>query len=179
MDFRSLADVSNLTATAGDLLREPRGLFALGAVAVLVLYGVSVGRTKALVSLLSIYIAYVLTVLFPFLPWLRSRVPEQAQAGLGVAVFLGLYLVVFMALSRSLARSRLSVGEVSLFQVLLISAVQVGLLTSIGASLLPPETSQQLLGPAQPYIAGPRALWTWAAASLLILPLLRSRRRRD
>ncbi len=173
--FWELADVSRLSG-AGDLLREPRGLFAVGAVVVLVFYGLSVGRTKALVSLLSIYVAYVLTVLFPFRTWLESSVPEAATDGLSLGMFLLLYALVFLALSRSM-RTRLTLGEISLVQVLLISAVQIGLLASIGVSLLPPELGQELFGPAQPYVSGPRALWAWAAASLAILPLLRARRK--
>lgn len=172
----SLASGGGL-AGAGDLLHDPRGLFALGAVVVLVIYGLSVGRTKALVSLLAIYVAYVLTVLFPFGGWLAAQVPERARDGLPLTLFLALYLLAFLALSRSLSRGRLALGEISLVQVLLISAVQVGLLASTGASLLPDATAEQLFGPLQAYLGSPRALWGWAAASLLILPLLRTRRR--
>jgi len=173
-----VAEIARMAGT-GALLQDPRGLFALGAVVVLVLYGLSVGRTKALVSLLAIYVAYVLAVLFPFSGWLDAKVPDGARAGLPLTLFLTLYILVFLALSRSLSRSRLGLGEISLGQVLIISAVQVGLLTSIGSSLLPAAMTEQLFGPLRPYLAEPRALWGWAAASLLVLPLLRARRRKE
>ena len=174
--FWELADVARLHG-ASDLLRQPRGLFAIGAVAVLIIYGISVGRTKALMSLLSIYVAYMLVVLFPFMDALEAQVPERSRDALSLVLFVLLYIGVFAALSRSMARGRLTLGEISIVQVILISVVQIGLLAAIGVSLLPAEMGARLFGPAHMFLAGPRALWGWAAASLLILPLLKGRRK--
>jgi hypothetical protein len=154
------------TAAIADVVRRPSGLFALGAVVVLVLYGISVGRTKALISLLSIYVAYVLTILFPF----PSKVPA-------VGIFLALYIVVFLILSHSLRRGRLTLGDTSLWQVAVISIVQIGLLASIGASLVSADMGRQYLGPLYTWLGGTKTLWIWAAASLLIMPFMRARRR--
>jgi hypothetical protein len=152
-------------------------LFALLAAVVLVLYGMSVGRTRALVSLLSIYAAYVLTVLFPFLAKASTWLPERVQPYALVIVFLVSYALVFVILSSSVRRGRLTLGEMGLWQVLVISVVQVGLLAVICVSLVPAETSQGLLGALYRWMSGPYALWGWAAVSLAILPFLRVRRR--
>ncbi len=153
-------------ATIIDVVRAPSGLFALFAVIALILYGISVGRTKALISLLSIYVAYVLTILFPF----PSFMPAAG-------IFLALYIIVFLILSRSLRRTRLTASDSSVWQVIVISIVQIGLLASIGASLMPDDIGQRYLGPLYAWFGGSKTLWIWAAASLVIMPFMRTRRR--
>lgn len=162
-----------------DALRDPKGLFLMLAVVVLVLYGLSVGRTRALVSLLSIYVAYMLAVLFPFLPWLAEKLPESSRSMGAVGLFIILYALTFVILSQSMLKGRLTLGEISLWQVLIISLVQVGLLASICVSLISAERGQQLLGPMYRWFGGQYPLWAWAVASLLIMPFMRSRSRRD
>lgn len=165
------------TAAIADTLRDPKGLFALFAVVALVLYGISVGRTKALVSLLSIYVAYMLAVLFPFLPWLTERLPSSIQPLLSAGVFIALYALTFAVLSSSLTRTRLSLGEISVWRVAIVSIIQVGLLASICASLMPADIKQQFLGPLEMLIGSRYALWAWAASSLAIMPFMRGHRR--
>jgi hypothetical protein len=177
--FTNLLDVSRLQQLTGvgDALREPRGLFAAMVLVVLVLYGLSVGRTKALVSLLSIYVAYALTVLFPFLDALSGRLNDQIRPVTAVLLFLCTYFLVFLLLSRSAMRTRMTLGEISFVQVLFISIIQIGLLASISASLVPPSLAEHAFGTFLPYLAGQRALWAWAAAAVIIMPLMHAKSR--
>lgn len=165
------------TAAFTDALRDPAGLFVLLAVVALVLYGLSVGRTKALVSLLAIYVAYMLTVLFPFLPQVIEQLPESMRPMAVAVLFLLFYALTFLLLSHSLMKHRLSLGEISVWQVVLISIVQIGLLISVCISLVPRETGEQLIGPLYRWFGGQRALWAWAVASLFIMPLMKRRSR--
>lgn len=173
----NLIDVSRLQQLAGvgEALKEPRGLFIAMVFIVLVIYGLSVGRTKALVSLLSIFVAYTLTVLFPFLDALALRLNGQVRPVSAVLLFLAFYVLVFLLLSHSSMKHRMTLGEISIFQVVLISAVQIGLLASITTSLVPPQLAGRAFGSLLPFIAGQRTLWLWAAASVAILPFLRTR----
>ena len=171
-----VARATALIATAGSL-RDPKSLFALLCVTIFVVYGLSVGRTKALVSLLSIYVAYVLTILFPFSTLLAARIPERYDAFALLGLFFALYAVAFMLISHSMRKTRLTLGDISFFHVLLITVVQVGLLASISLSLVSEQMSQGLLGPLTKFFLGTRPLWLWAAASLAILPLMKSRSR--
>ncbi|HTP57094.1 MAG TPA: hypothetical protein VMJ72_02360 [Candidatus Paceibacterota bacterium] len=177
--FANLLDVSRLQQLTGvgDALREPRGLFVAMVLVVLVLYGLSVGRTKALVSLLSIYVAYSLTVLFPFLDVLSGRLTDQLRPVAAVLLFLATYLVVFLLLSHSAMRTRMTLGEISFLQVLLISVVQIGLLASISVSLVPPTLAEHTFGSLVPYLAGQRVLWAWAAAAVVLMPLMHAKSR--
>lgn len=165
------------TAVLTDALRNPEGLFALLVVVALVLYGLSVGRTRALVSLLSIYVAYMLAILFPYFALLAGRIPSHYKAYSGVGLFVVLYIVTFAILSHSMLKGRLTLGEISLWQVLIISLVQIGLLVSICISLIPAERSAEIAGPMFRWFGGQRALWGWAVASLLIMPFMRGHRR--
>lgn len=157
------------------ILQNPNGLFAMLAFVVLVLYGLSAGKTKALVSLLSVYAAYVLTVLFPFMDRVSGLVilPENAPIQ-ELLVFFVFYLATFLLLSHSMLRHRLTLGEISIVKVVLISIVQLGLLSSIAISLLPDDFAVRSFGFTYPYLAGKLALWLWALASLVMLPFMRA-----
>jgi hypothetical protein len=175
-------DVSRLASFsggAGEAIKEPRGLFALLALVALVLYGLSVGKTRALVSLLSIYVAYTLAVLFPFFERVQSKMPESAQAGVGAAVFLILYVLTFIALSHATTKGRLTLGEISVAKVAVISVVQLGLLASMTLSLIPAELAQKSFGSLLPYVSGKYALWAWAAVSLVIMPFMKAHPKKD
>ncbi len=177
--FANLFDVSRLQQLTGvgDTLRSPRGLFGALALVILVLYGLSVGRTKALISLLSIFVAYTLTVLFPFLDLVSGRLNDQIRPAAGVLLFLGLYILVFLLLTHSAMQARMTLGEISFWQVLVISVVQIGLLASIATSLIPPALAERSFGSLVPYLAGQRVLWGWAGAAVLILPFMRAKSR--
>lgn len=157
------------------VMQNPNGLFAMLALVVLVLYGLSAGKTKALVSLLSVYAAYVLTVLFPFMDRVSGLVilPENAPIQ-ELLVFFVFYLATFLLLSHSMLRHRLTLGEISIVKVVLISVVQLGLLSSIAISLLPDDFAARSFGFMHPYLAGKLALWLWALASLVMLPFMRA-----
>lgn len=165
------------TGALTDALRAPKGLFAMLTVVVLVLYGLSVGRTRALVSLLSIYVAYMISALFPYLDAVQEKLPEQYRPLAAVMLFIVFYALTFSILSQSMLKGRLTLGEISLWQVVVISVVQIGLLGVISISLLPEDTGRQLIGPLYPWFGGQRTLWAWAVASLLIMPFMRSRKK--
>ena len=173
-----LSRITSLTAHAAiaDVLRNPKGLFALLGLVVLVIYGLSVGRTRALVSLLSIYVAYVLAVIFPFFSALSAKVPESYRSMALAGMFLALYVAAFVVLSSSLAHGRLTMGEISLWKVMIVSVFQIGLLTSMFIALVPAETGTRMLGPLYRWFGGQYALFGWAVASLLMMPFMRTTR---
>ncbi|MCC6934323.1 MAG: hypothetical protein IT406_01325 [Candidatus Yanofskybacteria bacterium] len=154
-------------------LRDPRGLGAALVVLVLVLYGMSVGRTRALISLLSIYVAYTLAILFPFSQAVSARLPERFQLYAHAGLFLGAYVLAFLILSSAVRHGRLSMGELSLWQVGAISLVQVGLLVSMSLLFIDEPFARAIVGRWYVFFAGTSARWAWPAASLAILPLLR------
>ena len=157
-------------------ISDVRSLFALLVGIVVFLYGISVGKTRAIMSLLSIYVAYALTVLFPFRAWAEQFVSPDSRPLIPTGVFILSYLFVFGVLNLSILAKRLSLGEISIVKVLLISLVQIGILASMIASLLPLEVTERF-GTFAPYVTGGPILFGWTVFAVLILPFMREKRR--
>jgi hypothetical protein len=156
----------------------PEMLFGLLAAIFLLLYSLSLGRTRALVSLLAIYIAYVLQAIFPYFSELHSAIrfsPEMYITRVGL--FLIFYVVIFAILNRSLVKHRLTMKEFSLFWVSLISLLQLGILVSVILNFIPVDKlsifPEYLLG----YFAEQRALFFWLTAPVVILITMRRDKR--
>lgn len=116
----------------------PSGLFAILGLIFLLLYGLSLGRTRALVSLLSIYIAYAIMSVFPYLDRWHDLIrvsPELYMTRVGL--FLFVYVVVFAVLNGSLVKSRLTIKDASFFSVSTISILQLILLVTIISNIVP------------------------------------------
>lgn len=165
----------NLSAALASIT-DVRSLFALLVGIVVFLYGISVGKTRAIVSLLSIYVAYAMTVLFPFRAWIEQFVSPESRPLIPTGVFIVAYLFVFGVLNLSILSKRLSLGEISIPKVLLISVVQIGILASMIASLLPAEVTDRF-GMLKPYITGGPILFGWTVLAVLMLPFLKEKRR--
>lgn len=156
----------------------PESLFGILIVVFLLLYGLSLGRTRALVSLLGIYIAYVLQAIFPYFSELHDAVRFSPEMYLTrVALFFVFYLTVFAILNKSLVKRRLTMNEFSIFWVSLISLLQLGILVSIVLNFIPVDRitifPEYLLG----YFAEQRALFFWLTAPVVILIMMRREKR--
>lgn len=156
----------------------PEMLFGILVVVFLLLYGLSLGKTRALVSLLGIYIAYVLQAIFPYFPELHDALrffPEMYLTR--VVLFFIFYLTVFAILNRSLVKHRLTMKEFSIFWVSLISLLQLGILISIIFNFIPVDKltifPEYLLG----YFAEQRALFFWLTAPVVLLISMRREKR--
>lgn len=156
----------------------PEMLFGLLAVIFLLLYGLSLGRTRALISLLAIYIAYVLQAIFPYFSELHNtmRLPVEMYVT-RIAIFFIFYIVIFAILNRSLAKHRLTMKEFSIFWVSLISLLQLGILVAIVLNFIPVDKlslfPEYLLG----YFAEQRALFFWLTAPIVILITMKREKR--
>ena len=104
------------------------------------LYGVSLGRDRIIVILVSIYIALAL---ISYTPFINSTAKVAIEGGFAfqLTVFLGIFLVLFFLLSRSALSRTIGVNDSHgrWYQVLIFSIFHVGLMTSIILSFLPPE----------------------------------------
>lgn len=174
--FPSAVPVPENLSAALASISDVRGLLALLLGIGVFLYGISVGKTRAILSLLSVYIAYALTVLYPFRAWTEQFVAPESRPLIPTGVFIVSYLFVFGVLNLSVLRRRLSLGEISFVKVLIISVIQIGLMASMIASLLPGEVTEQF-GAWRPYILGGPVLFAWTVVAVLILPFMREKRR--
>ncbi len=172
--------ISNLEALPGLASVSglgPAWLFgALGTVAIS-LYGLSLGRTRAVISLLAIYTAFTFDRTFPYLGKIQEITANQIEIyWLRAGIFFIAYVLIFTVFNFSFVRKKLSSAEFSLFSIVLISLLQLGFLVSIVLSFLPESLVIQLsLGPSVNYFADSRALFLWAVAPLLALLFLKSK----
>ncbi len=169
----SLENLPNISSISG---YGPGWLFgAFGMVAVS-LYGLSLGKTRAVISLLSIYVAFVVIQLFPYLDRAGQMVNKPFEEHwLKIGVFLTAYIVIFLIFNFSFIRKRLSSAEFSLFGILLISLLQLGFLASIIFSLLPKDLALKWSFGFYNYFGTQQALFAWAIAPLPVLLFLKQK----
>ena len=175
LEFFKLATVNlaNFYNLGGITSISPGWLFGAFSAVAVSLYGLSLGRTRAVVSLLSIYVAFVFIRLFPY----SDKIDQITNSSLAlywieVGMFLGAYLVVFIIFTFSFVSRRLSSAEFSLFGVIIISILQLGFLISIIFSILPEDLVIKWSLGFYNYFATQQALFFWAIGPLPILPFL-------
>ena len=87
VDFSKLSENLNL---------GPTTLFVGLALVFLILYGLSLGKTKALISLLGIYVALAFDAAFPYLEQLHDALPIETEIyATRLVVFMLMYLITF------------------------------------------------------------------------------------
>jgi len=157
-------------------LTGPKELFVMLSLVFIFLYGMSIGKTRALLSLLSIYVALALISLFPFFSLIEANAPENLEPYfLKAGLFFIFYVGSFAVLSYSSMR-RLTMGELSIGKVLMISILQVGLIGAVIISFLPEDVGGQLFTPVIRFFGTTEALFFWCLGSLAILPMMRQKR---
>ncbi len=159
----------------------PGVLFSGLILVALLLYGLSLGRTRAVVSFLGVYIAYAVYSVFPFWDWLHKAIKFSPALYLTqIGFFLVVYLIVFLVLNKSLVKSRMTIGEASFFAVSIISILQLGLLMTIILNILSIDVVAKIV-PA--YLARffitPSAMFYWFVAPIPALLLVRKSHDRD
>ncbi len=150
-------------------------------IAVLV-YGFFLGRNRMVVLLLSSYFSFAIMQVFPWsclisLEWLG--VGEEPSSSLKIFIFLGIILLFYFLIPRSVLSSTLRIkkrGDASWTQLFILSIAQVGLLAIIIISFLSDEVLVSLSSPIQTIFVGLEAQFVWVAAPILIIVLMRQRR---
>lgn len=147
-------------------------LFGIFVVVGVLLMALTLGRTRTLISVLSIYVAFALQTIFPFFGWLLNHQSfTNDLPTLRVFVFLILYAIVFGLLNRSVLKNRFNLGEASFFAVVLMGLVQLGLVISVILNLAPIfyDISQRIPAFILPFIGNQNALFYWALVPIILL----------
>lgn len=148
-------------------------LGALGTVAASV-FGLSIGRTKAVISLFSIYVALLIEKLFPYFEETANFLGDSLEEHwLRLGLFAAFYIISFTIFSLSFIRKRLSSGEYSLFGILIISFLQFGFLASIVLNIIPRDLVAGRLSDFYNYFATSKALFLWAVTPIVVLIFVR------
>lgn len=110
------------------------------------MYGLSLGRDRLLVILVSIYISLAVVKYVPFITDFNASININDAFALRVSVFLGIFILLFFLLSQSALMRTLGVNSEHgpMWQVMLFSILHVGLLISVTLSFFPSEASEAL-----------------------------------
>lgn len=140
-------------------------LFIIGSL----LYGLSMGRDRVIVILISVYMALAVVGNAPILKDINAL-----QIGIGddfvlrIGLFIGAFLILFFLVSRSALIRTFGANAApgSWWQTIVFSVLQIGLLISIALSFLPQDVSNHLTGFTQQVFIS-----YWGRSAWLILPI--------
>lgn len=135
----------------------------------ILLVAFSLGRSRMLLALLSLYVAAFLEPHFVYFDKLRETIKNVPNHWLHVGLFLLIYAIVFGVINRSVLKHRLILAESSIFAVVLIAIVEMGFLAAILFSYFPPELLERVPPKLIPYFATKTAQFWWAIVPILVL----------
>lgn len=176
-DFLSVIQGLDFSKMVKGLNLEPATLFVGLVLVFLIMYGLSLGRTKALVSLLGIYVALAFDAAFPYLEQLHNLFPVAGEIyTTRLIVFLLIYLVVFIILNNSFAKGRLTLKESSIISVAVISLAQIGLLIAVVTNIIPDDIVDNLPEYLSAYFSTKEALFYWIILPIIVLIFIRRKK---
>jgi hypothetical protein len=128
------------------------------------LYGISLGRDRIIVILMSIYMALAVVSAAPYINRLQDGTALKATS------FIGIFLTLFFLVSRtSLNKIFGNLATGKLWQALLFSIMHVGLLVSITMSFLPSSSTAGLSPMTQKIFVSEIARFAWIVAPILAM----------
>ena len=154
----------------------PSGLFAVLGLIFLLLYSLSLGRTRVLISLLGIYIAYAIMSVFPYLGRLHDFIKISPELYITrVGLFLFVYVIVFAILNNSLVKGRLTLKVASFLSVSIVSVMQLCLLITIITNIVPVSALKisGSLSYLSEYFSTNDALFYWFLAPIVVVSFMR------
>ncbi len=142
------------------------------------LYGISLGRDRIIIIMVSMYMSLAL---IKVMPDFVLNIMVNGQYAYQIGTFVTLFVVLFFLLSRS-ALSRtlgLNARDGAWYQTLIFSILHVGLLLSITLSFLPPEMLEKFAPVTRELFTQKWSQFFWIAAPIVAMILLGGRSRDD
>ncbi len=148
-------------------------------VVVSLLYGLTLGRDRIVVVLVSIYMALAVIQNAPFLKNLTATVTLGQSFAFRITIFLGIFLVLFFLLSHSGLVKILGhgSGRGSWWQVMLFSFLHVGLLLSVVLSFLPADAQSGLAPITRTIFVSDIAKFAWILAPILVMTIVKEEKK--
>lgn len=155
-----------------DLSRPSWDLFIiLFFVAAAFIYGMSLGRDRIIVILVSIYMALAVVNYAPFLGTVSGSIGVDQIFMVRISVFISTFLGLFFLLSRSALLRTIAKGQEdgNLIQVIVFSFLHIGLLISLVLSFLPIDVSADLAPLTLKYFENDMARFFWITAPIVAM----------
>lgn len=137
------------------------------------IYGMNAGRGRMILMLLSLYVAIILTALFPFQNYLLENVKTGEPYFISLGLFIFAFLFVFIILLNSPLRVLAIKSRGPIIQILILSILIIGIFVSHITILLPLEILAKLDHPIFTYFKTETAQFWWVLAGIAGLAILR------
>jgi len=139
------------------------------------IYGLSLGRDRVIVILVSVYMALAVVNSAPFIGNFQADIGLNQFFVFRVSAFVVVFVALFFLMSRSALLSTVAGSDApgSWWQVLLFSFLHVGLLISITLSFLPPAASSGLAPLTQSLFVKDVARFVWIIAPIAAMILIK------
>lgn len=150
--------------------------FIVGAL----LYGLSLGRDRIIVILVSIYMGLAVVSNAPYLRDFNAELTINQNFVIRIGVFLGIFVLLFFLLSRSaLLKTLGSDARGSWWQVIVFSFLQCGLMISVTLSFLPAGTSENLSPFIQQAFLSDPARFSWLILPILMMAFIKGKKKEE
>lgn len=138
------------------------------------IYGVSLGRDRIIVILVSIYMALAVVTYTPFIREFSASISLDDMFAFKVSIFLGIFIMLFFFLSHSaLIKTLAKQAEQGKFwQVIVLSFLQTGLLISVSLSFFPEESNPFLSDLTRTTFVSDSAKAAWIILPILLMGFL-------
>lgn len=139
------------------------------------LYGLSLGRDRVIVIVISVYMALAVVNTAPFIGTMKADLGVDQFFGFRISTFIVVFILLFFLMSRSALLATVASADArgSWWQVLLFSFLHVGLLISITLSFLPPAASSHLAPLTQKVFVEDVGRFVWIIAPIVAMILIR------
>ncbi len=146
--------------------------FLIGAL----LYGLTLGRDRIIVIMVSIYMGLAVVTNAPYIRDLSAAVSVNNVA-FKIGTFLGVFVLLFFFLSKNaLLRSLDTGGGGRLFQTVMFSVLHVGLLLSVGLSFMPSEALGVFSDQTRMVFVSDPAKFVWLVAPIAAMMVFSGRK---
>lgn len=143
------------------------------------LYGLSLGRDRIIIILVSIYMALAVV---HALPDFVLKITLNQQVAFQITAFISLFVVLFFLISRSALMRTLgnsASDDGTWLQTMVFSLLHVGLLICITMSFLPTDILSKFAPLTQHIFTGEWPTFGWIAAPMVAMIIFGSRKRHD
>ena len=146
--------------------------FVIGAL----LYGLTLGKDRIVVIMVSIYMGLAVVTNAPYLRDISASLTDNDVA-MRVGAFVGVFAVLFFFLSKNALLRSVDAGRHGgLLQTLMFSVLHVGLMVSVALSLLPDAALGQFSAQTRALFASDPARFAWLVAPIGAMMVFGGRR---
>lgn len=145
------------------------------------IYGISLGRDRIMVILVAIYMSLAVVTYVPFIREFNASVSLNDSFAFKVSVFLGLFILLFFFLSHSalIKTFAAKTQQGKIWQIIILSFLQTGLLISVTLSFFPQDASPWLSDFTKQLFVSDAAKAVWIILPIALMGIIGKRSKEE